>query len=257
MKVFIYILAASKDPEMVKCVVPYRINCDTIFFGCCKKRLRERLFELYLKAVPSGEIDLNDDIYIIGLNASNALNIRKIVWVGKIKKLYTFEQAFHIFSPKEEFKKMLDHRYSPLNLKPIYQDKKFIGYALRSEEHKEGGEWINDIANKENLKDLSIVDYKLILCEPDKRKDILIRDCCFTCENIFFADGKGLEIDDGLLKIFVEAQPERNGIDKYAIFGRNKAGKVDGRTGSYLEVDGEIANSLLDLVIKKCEYLKA
>ncbi|MDA2930552.1 hypothetical protein MYX84_11495, partial [Acidobacteria bacterium AH-259-O06] len=35
------------------------------------------------------------------------------------------------------------------------------------------------------------------------------RDVCFLFENIFFATGKGLEIDDYAVTIFQDAQPKR------------------------------------------------
>jgi len=45
MKVFVYVVAASKNPDAVECVVPYRVNDDMIFFGPCKKRLRENFYK--------------------------------------------------------------------------------------------------------------------------------------------------------------------------------------------------------------------
>ena len=33
MKVFVYVVAASKNPDAVECVVPYRVNDDMFFWG--------------------------------------------------------------------------------------------------------------------------------------------------------------------------------------------------------------------------------
>ena len=39
MKVFVYVVAASKNPDAVECVVPYRVNDDMIFLGPPSRRI--------------------------------------------------------------------------------------------------------------------------------------------------------------------------------------------------------------------------
>jgi hypothetical protein len=45
-----YVLDSSKDPNYVRCVVPWMVDEDLIFFGPCKRWLRERLRKAYLTA---------------------------------------------------------------------------------------------------------------------------------------------------------------------------------------------------------------
>ena len=56
------------------------------------------------------------------------------------------------------------------------------------------------------------------------------RDVCLLFENVFFATGRGREVDDRLVSTLQAAQP-RQSVDKYAIFGYRANGTVDGRTG--------------------------
>ncbi|AMM40444.1 hypothetical protein HS1_000638 [Candidatus Desulfofervidus auxilii] len=71
MKVFAYVVGASNNPDAVECMVPYKVNKDIIFFGPCKKSLREKLYKEYLKNSNNGEANVLDDIYVLGVNASN------------------------------------------------------------------------------------------------------------------------------------------------------------------------------------------
>jgi len=255
MKVFVYVVAASKNPNNVECVVPFEVNNDIIFFGPCKKRLRENFYEWYLKNSPNGEKDVpSEDLYVIGLNGSNSRKERKIIWVGKILKILTFEKAYHICSSDKRFKKMMQRQDSPLYLEPIYDSgKTFIGYKLRSTEHEKNDEWILDVIKKRNYPNVEI-DLKnkaIILRNPSKRKEIFLGDCCFLCENIFFAKGKGIDIDKEILNIFKKAQPNKSGIDNYAIFGLRKDDSVDGLTGNYQEISGKLAKKMVVTVTKK------
>jgi len=147
---------------------------------------------------------------------------------------------------------------SPLYLKPIYDNgETFIGYKLRSTKHKEDDEWILDIVKDRNDPNVEI-DLKnktIILKNPSKRKEIFLRDCCFLCENIFFAKGKGIDIDKEILDILKRAQPNKNGINSYAIFGLSENGSADGLTGSYLEIGGELAKKLIIILTKKAKKI--
>ena len=253
MKVLSYILSA-KNPDCIRCNVPYEIDNKLIFFGPCKKRLRENFYKQYLKKSLDDEIDItSENIYIIGLNGSNRKRKRKIVWIGKVLKILTFEKAYNTFSKDSRFKKMMDEEDSPLHLKPIYDNKGiFIGYKLRSTMHGKDNDWILDIIAKRNNSNVKLEDKSLILKDPSKRKETFVGDCVFCCENIFFANGKGIDIDDKILEIFKKSQGQIN-IDSYAIFGYRNDGSADGLTGRYLEINNNegLAKELIEYVCQK------
>ena len=48
-QVWMYVVASSSDPDFVRCKVPWRVDEDLIFFGPCKKRLRTRLRNGFLR----------------------------------------------------------------------------------------------------------------------------------------------------------------------------------------------------------------
>lgn len=253
MKVFVYVVAASKNPDAVECVVPYEVDKDLIFFGPCKKRLRENFYKWYLRNSLNGEADVSsENLYVVGVNGSNAEKKRKIVWTGRVLKILTFERAYHCISLDKRFKEMMQRQDSPLHLEPIYDSRKtFIGYRLRSSEHEKNDEWILDVIKKKNDPNVEIKNKSLILRDPSKRKEIFLRDCCFFCKNIFFANEKGIDIDAHILNIFKYAQPNKGGVDNYAIFGLRKDGSADGLTGSYLEIGSLLARNLIDIIAKK------
>ncbi len=259
MKVFAYVVGASHNPNAVECVVPYRVNDDIIFFGPCKRGLRKELYEQYLKNTPNGEVDVSsENLYLIGVNGINETERRrKIIWAGKILKILTFERAYHICSSDKQFEEMMQLQNSPLHLEPIYDDgKTFIGYKLRSTIH-EDDDWISDVIENKNDPNVEI-DLKnktIILKNSSKRKDIFLRDCCFLCENIFFARGKGIDIDENILNIFRKVQPNKSGIDIPAIFGRRKDGKVNSLRGWLTIEECAEAKKLIEIVIKKAKSI--
>ncbi len=235
MRLYCYIVSATNSPDNVECYVPFKVNERLIFFGPCKRALRKELrkeFELS----ENDEVELIDDeIYVMGLNGSNKETIRKIVWLGRIIKLLTFEQAYHLYGKNEDFITMVKHPISPLHVKPQYnQNKEFIGYNLISKMHKDSNEWIKDIA-RPDFKGISY-DSESFRLKDGFSREILERDCCFICENIFFAEGRGFEIDSELLHLFETAQYRKN-VDKYAIFGRDTNDNANGLRGTCLKID--------------------
>ncbi|WP_456473117.1 hypothetical protein [Methanocaldococcus sp.] len=254
MKVFCYILGSSKNPDRVECAIPYKIDEESIFFGPCMKLLRRRLYREYLQNLDDGECDVsNEELYIVGFNGLNNERVRKIVWVGKIIKIMTFERAYNLMTDeehKEKYKEMLDHPYSPLHVMPIYENNMFVGYKLRSKEHAEKNQWIKDIIdNYENNPDIIIENDYLKLKDPSKRKEVFIQDACFLCDNIFFAVKSGMEIDDKILNILKKAR-QRNDIDEVCIFGRDKNGNCIALR-NYLEIEGELAKKLIEYIKEK------
>jgi len=239
-KAYVYILGANPNPDLISCQVPFQIDKHEIFFGSCKKRLRQ-----HLKYLNSTKI--KDDIYLIGLNSSNSKKIRKIIWVGRIKKAMTFKDAFTSLRKDTKYDNMFNHSGSPLNLEPITN-----GYRLRSELHKDNCEWISDLVPK-GLKE-NRIDYEddtVVLKERFNDNDVFERDSCYLLENIFYTQGEGIEITLDILNLFKKAQPGNRTISNYAIFGLNNNGSTIGKTGSWLEIEDKITNSLINIIKKK------
>jgi hypothetical protein len=139
MRAFVYILGASSKPDQIKCTVPYEIDDKEIFFGPCKKRLRQKL---------KSEVDkngkFNSETYFIGLNAGNSDKVRKIVWAGKIQSHYTFKEANQILRGAK-YAAIKTVNLFPLHVKPIDN-----GYQLISNLHSENNVWIMDLVSNED-----------------------------------------------------------------------------------------------------------
>lgn len=209
-KVYCYILGPSyKNPDKVECCVPTLINHKEIFFGPCKKPLRKKMFDTYLKNyVSQGSCEINENECFIGFNASNNDAIRKIVFAGKIKKLMTFEQAYKEFKDGGMDYSFFNNVCSPIHVKPDYDDLgKFSGYIRRSNLYNEWIDshiykWHRDFTTKYNK---TIIESNEIRINQDEiklnnatRQDRIKHfnlDCCFLCEKIFFALGEGIEVN--------------------------------------------------------------
>jgi len=257
MKVYLYVVTASPNPDFVECVVPFKVG-DLIFFGPCKRRIRKKFYKI-MKEEKSDCVDISDrEIYIIGVNGSNSKKIRKVIWAGKVTCIMTFERAFNEFINDKRFKEMIECKHSPLIVKPIYDVRgNFIGYERRSGEHKDNNVWVEDITGKKYNSEIIVNGDKLLLKNPSRRWEILTMDCCFICENIFFAEGKGIDIDEDIINILKIHQKEKKGIDNYNIFGKRKDGSADGRTGSYLPIgnENELAKKLMLIIRKKANEI--
>lgn len=271
-KVYCYILGSSHDPDNIKCCVPTLINRDTIFVGPCIHSLRRKMFDDHLKNNISEEfcgIDGNE--YIIGFNASN--KVRKIVWAGKIKKLMTFEYAFNHFKNGGMDTVLFDNRCSPIHVKPKEEKGRFIGYEKRYKLHieqcfnnkKEKIEnvfkWHTDLIESNNHNkcinnnpEVENSKSELLLNHPYKRADIFDKDCCFVCKKEFFAIGRGLDINNNeIVDILKKAQPEKEDVDDYAIFGRNSIQSAIGLTDNYLPIHGKLGEELIKCVRTEAE----
>jgi len=247
---FLYILGASCDPDFVKCDVPLEINERKIFFGPCSKNLRNYLKREFLKE--NNHVNINDkEVFIVGFNALNYK--RKIVWSGKVTDIMTYEEAYNSLSKNKDFSELFNFD-SPLHLKPIYERDKFTGYEHITSKHEE--DWVWDVINKRKKKiskKYSVDGSTVKLNSGAHRNDVFSLDCCFICENIFYAKGLGLEINDKLINILKKAQPEKEGIDKQNIFGLNSKSKTDGRRGNPLLIKDKVAECFiaeLDRIIK-------
>jgi hypothetical protein len=243
-KAFLYILGASSDPDNCECSVPFLIDEEEIFFGPCKRRLRKMLKDEYLKR--DSVTSPKDDIYLIGFNASNSQKCREIVWVGKISRLMTFEYAYcNLTALKYQAMRRLSD--SPFHLKPLYDARgALIGYKHTSSMHARGNDWIMDLISRESER-TEREGEELRLRKFD-RFEAFPRDCCLILENIFYARGAGIKISGQILRVLKKAQEEKDDIDRYAIFGRQKNGSPNGLTGSWLEMSGEQADKFIKVI---------
>ena len=235
-EIFVYILGASHITYGIECYVPEELDERTIFFGPCKRDLRKVLRARFLNGKDSEDIS-KSEIYLVGLNASNREKDRRIVWVGKITGIMTFERAWSFFKTKGKIPETL-------HLRPLYRKGQLIGYKHVGGLHKENNEWIWDIVNKrrKRIRNLYFVeDSELILKNVRDRQEVFERDCCFICDNIFFAGNNvtGMKITKKIVDIFKEAQPNKE-IDDYYIFGPKCP------PGFTLHRKGEIADRLIE-----------
>ncbi len=241
---YLYVLGASKNPDHVDCSVPWCVDDDEIYFGPCKIPLREKLRPQLLgpetdRAVPG------EDIYFIGFNALGMPRARKIVWAGRMREAMSFGRAWlELDGPRYE--KMRDERgYSPLHLVPLDGTGRPTGYRQRGMEHLDDGDWLLDVLESKEPEGALVTDREVRLRPHSSWWTGFPRDICFRFENLFYALDGGLEIDEELVEILAHAQPDRKGVDSLAIFGRNAAGRLDGRRGGYLEMCGDDLERLI------------
>lgn len=252
-KLYMYVVTAAPDPRCITCTVPYRVNEKEIFFGACKKRLRAEFRLSYLN--PQTEtMKPWDSIYLAGINGGNRYRVRKIIWAGRVKKIMTFGHAFNNLNAAK-YKKMRTWNKSPIHVKPIFKGDRFIGYEHISEMHKENDSWIVDLIAQRNCGKVKLSGNKLIVNKGYDPWDAFPRDSCLLLENIFFTQGQAIDIDKKILSILRKAQP-KDKIDEYAVFGYRKDGSADGLTGSYLCIEGKLAESLIHHIQNKTANIK-
>jgi hypothetical protein len=237
-EVWLYVVGASKDPDNVRCMVPWRVDEGLIFFGPCMKRIREHLRKLFLNEGISHS-QVRDDFFIVGVNGVNKEKIRKIVWAGRLSEVMTFAEADSRLGG-DQFLKLREHPCSPLHVRPVDEGGKLVGYEHASELHK-NGEWVTDLVSKSAESKIEVKGPKLILKRGRTPWQEFDRDCCMLLENRFFASGQGIEFGEEALEILREAQPEKSGIDGYAVFGRTVGGQVNGLRGTFLRISGDPA----------------
>ena len=268
-EVWTYIVAASKSANNLTCGVPYKVNDDFIFFGPCMKNYRKSLYEKYLKNEKVEKKNIDDDIYFLGMSGSKVKNakkyeIRKILWFGKLLSVFSFG-AMHKFidsiekkSLNIDFKKMRKLSDSPLHIQPIIENYQFKGYELRSTYHR--GKWFKDIAtDKSKLKICN--EKKVELKTPEEQFQVFDKDCCLLFQNLFYAEGKGLEIDNEILNIFKEHPKLSLRADTitspYFIYGKIKDTRnAIGLQGKGLKFKGLLSQKLLDCLLERIRNIK-
>lgn len=240
-RVWMYVLNSSKDPDNVGCVVPWMVDEELIYFGPCKRRLRERLRREYL-ADGYTYTAVSDDLYIVSVNGSNAKRVRKVVTAGKLSEVMTFADAATRLD-MDRFAEMRDDPMSPLHVRPVLVGGKLVGYRHASREHIDGDDWIGDLTSKPEQVSLS---GRTIRLRPGAAaKDVFDRDCCMLLGNLFFAQGEGIQVDAEAVAILKAAQPGVAGIDDYAVFGVDSLGQANGLRGWFLEIEGKAAEQFV------------
>lgn len=251
-EVYLYIVTDwGSDPDgPICCPVPYRVDEREIFFGPCKTRLRQQIRDRYLSNDSTDCNEPRDDIYVAGFSGGNASKVRKVVWAGRLTRVMTFSRAWDALVGGR-YKAMRAGKYSPLHVRPIKESGRLVGYKHINRLHKDKDKdkWVEDLVPK-TLCSVTRSGDRLLLKEGVSAWRGFPRDACLLLENIFFANGRGLAIDGDLLSILKMAQPDRN-VDRYAVFGYQRNGRVDGRTGNYLPLTGEHARRFIDWLRRK------
>jgi len=242
-RVWMYSVAASEDPDNIRCYVPWRVDDDLIFFGPCKKLMRKQLRKHFLGSDNSHATVIDHQRFIVGINGRNSQRVRKVVWWGRISEVMTFCEADKRLRGNR-FRKLRDDRDSPLHVRPLLEEGKLIGYEHVSNEHIEGGAWISDLVSNSARQNVRVDGRRLTLQHGNPWK-AFDRDCCMLIENRFFAQGKGIDFDEEALEILREAQPDKTGIDSYAVFGLTASGHVNGRRGKFLDIPDELADRFI------------
>lgn len=266
---YLYILGQKNNRDTISTMVPYRINDEELFFGPCKKLIREEIRELFPIRDPIDLEKENIDIYFVGINPAKDKKEekipRKFLFAGKIKKIFTFKYAWKSYNEKQKYNQKIvemikgKQNVGPLHLEPKYdtQTDIFIGYKHRTNEHKDS--WLKDILSQNEFNQLSKEQIEDIY----KNEEIFLennlkfeRDCCFEVENIFFSFKNHIcpiEIDETFINLIKERQKELNQTDRlithggpkiYAPFGYQKNGDRFGR-GYHLRFEGNDAEKFI------------
>jgi len=241
-KVYLYIVASSGNPNWVTCSVPYQVDDSVVFFGPCKKRLREALRAAYL-APGIDSTEPGDDLCLVGVNGSNGERIRKVVWAGRIHGVMTFARACQQLTDAK-YHELQTAPDSPLHIRPLYEQSRLAGYELVTTEHAANDKWVTDLVKKYDTRYVRLEGKKLLLQPGVSVWQGFPRDVCLLLDNIFFARGQGLSIDARLMDLLRRAQPGRE-IDTYAIFGYKQNGAIEGLTGNYLTLEDPLAGELV------------
>src|SRR5947209_15224903 len=109
----------QQRPRQGPCVVPWLVDEDLIYFGPCKRRLRERLRKEYLTGGRT-HCTVNDDLYIVSVNGSNAKRVRKVVSSGKLSEVMTFAEAAGRLDGSR-FSEVRNELMSPLHVRPVIE----------------------------------------------------------------------------------------------------------------------------------------
>jgi len=220
---YMYIHGPGNRENYLRGVVPYRINNEEIFYGACKRNMREKIKSLWEER--NNEKNKMPKIYIVGINPAKSLKPRKILFAGEVLEIFSFKEAWNHYDQiiqsnlnddyKSEIEKMRigvgEAVESPLHLKPILNDEGIlIGYKHRTNMHKHDNEWIKDLlSDKERNLFEKTIDDKFPKEIYKKEKISFKRDICFKLKNIHisFNDENQCPIDltDEMFKLIEPA----------------------------------------------------
>lgn len=257
-RLFIYIMSVVSNPDsMDGDNVPFVVDNNELFFGPCKRRLRKLIRDEYFLGHDS-LTTFNDSIYFIGLNGSNSQKQRKILWAGKLTKMMTFAYAFNNLKGR----RYQDLRHnpnpptkppsgSPILVQPFNGGIEYKKYGtLHTYPEADRFYWYGDLTSSRK---------SLIGFDPTTISSsdfVLDRDICFLFNIIHAAHPKiqctaGVSITDNMLGILQKGQKNKQ-INKFAVFGYQKDGKVEGKSGGWLELTGMDADAFIgEIVIAK------
>ena len=168
----------------------------------------------------------------------------------------TFEAAFNDLTGRN-FHVMRADLKSPLHVKPVLGTAgHFVGYRHVGEYHSETGaghrypKWIEDVASPSAIDRYLTFhpeDGSYRMTHPTNRHDAFDRDCCFLCQNVFFATNRGIALDESIYEMLRRAQPDKpsRSIADVAAFGLQSNGDPDGRRGSGLTITDPIMTAAL------------
>ncbi len=263
-EIFLTVEKGCKNHDTIECQVPFRVNDEYIFYGggntAFRKDLRKRYLRYDHEAVPETEI------YVVGVNDLPAKNPqRKVIWIGKMIKVMTFAIASRLlddpaFESLEEVKseKEPGKNLSPLHLHPLVLMGNLSGYIHRSDHNSKVGKdgiphWVKDVMDPREKGNVTITKDQVLLEDLSQRTKVFNRDCCFLCENLFFAQTKGIEITDKLIEMLDEKQPGQN-VDNPGIFGykQGRDGKTSmvKQTGAPLHIRWNLAERMIDYLME-------
>jgi hypothetical protein len=226
--VYAYVLAANSSLDRIDCHVPCLLPENKIFFGSCMKKIRKHINNI-LKDDP--EYLNKKNVYLVGISGSKASKQKRVIlWAGRIIKKITFEEAYKNY---KNLKSVHSYHEPELvtHLKPNYDDYgKLTNYTIRERATHHKNMWRSDFKSK-NATDLDL-------------------DICFECDCEFFALNQSIDISNDILKVFRASRKhqEQNITDSYHVFGRDKNGSAIGLRGFGIELEGQHAAELIDLI---------
>lgn len=241
--VYLYVLGASSDPDHLESSVPWRVDDREVFFGPCKKPLRALLRPRFL-GPQVDRVSVGEEVYFAGFNSIGTQRIRKLVWAGRIREAMSFGRAWRdLTGPR--YRTMRTARASPVHLEPMEGGGRATAYRHFGLEHARNDAWLDDLLDP-RAKRLAVVSGNTVSLPVGLPWwEGFPRDICFLLDNLFFAEGFGLDLDEELVGILREAQPGRDGVSALRVFGLTAGGTPDGRRGGHLELTGTLADRFL------------
>lgn len=251
-RALLYIIKSTRSADSVTCQVPWEVDDQEVFFGPCKKRLRENLAQIL---AGRNETYIDERLFLVGFNPANRQRQRNVLWAGRAVRLMTFAAAYRkLTGPR--YREMRSHANSPLHVKPLYEDGKMVGYEHRNSLHKENNDWTLDLEAARRTPGVYLEGNRLMLQRGVSPQEAFRRDACALCENICFARGRGcaITVDAEAVDILQRAQPLER-VDDYAIFGYRQDNSADGLTGSYLPLSGKCADKFIQWIQRRASQL--